>query len=236
MATSVPRAHRDAEVGLGERGGVVHAVAHHGDRRGPRPAARARRPPCRRAAPRRARRRVMPTSAATDSAVARVVAGEQHRLAARARGAGRSPPRLVGLTVSATRDGARARSPRRRASSTDGAGRPSIADVAGGRPTSSSSARRSSPTAPEPGPAREVGRRRQRARRSARARGDDRPGDRVLARRLERPPAMPEHVVRGSCPSTARTSTSAIAPVVTVPVLSSTIVSTRRVRSRISGP
>ena len=49
-------ADRDPEVGLGERGRVVDAVADHGDDR-PRPAAAARRRPSRRGAPRRARRR-----------------------------------------------------------------------------------------------------------------------------------------------------------------------------------
>jgi hypothetical protein len=73
--------------------------------------------------------------------------------------------------------------------------------------------------------------RRQRPR-LARPRGD-RLGDRVLGGVLER--AGQRGASRASSPS-ATTSTSAHAPVVTVPVLSSTIVSTRRVDSSTSGP
>ena len=63
----------------------------------------------------------------------------------------------------------------------------------------------------------------------------DRRGDRVLGGVLERrrPAAAPRPRRR---PSAACTATSAICPVVTVPVLSSTTVSTRRVDSSTSGP
>ena len=64
---------------------------------------------------------------------------------------------------------------------------------------------------------------------------DDGPGHRVLRGRPRgRPPAgVPP---RPDSPAAATTSTSAIRPVVTVPVLSSTTVSTRRVDSSTSGP
>ena len=51
-------AHREAQVGLGERGGVVDAVADHRDHAALAPAGAARRRPCRPAAPRRRRRSV----------------------------------------------------------------------------------------------------------------------------------------------------------------------------------
>ena len=52
--------------------------------------------------------------------------------------------------------------------------------------------------------------------------GGDGPGDRVLAGVLERA-GQAQHLVHGRCPSAATTSTRAIWPVVTVPVLSRTI-------------
>ena len=65
--------------------------------------------------------------------------------------------------------------------------------------------------------------------------GGDGPGDRVLGGVLERAgqPAAPG---RRSSPSAATTSIRVIRPVVTVPVLSSTTVSTSRVDSSTSGP
>ena len=67
---------------------------------------------------------------------------------------------------------------------------------------------------------------------SSRGRGRDRAGDRVLGEVLERADEAQRLVVASS----AITSTSVILPLVTVPVLSSTTVSTRRVDSSTSGP
>ena len=65
--------------------------------------------------------------------------------------------------------------------------------------------------------------------------GGDGPGDGVLAGRLDRPRRRPGPRA-GRAPGPGTTSTRAIDPVVTVPVLSRTIVSTRRVDSSTSGP
>ena len=69
---------------------------------------------------------------------------------------------------------------------------------------------------------------------SSRRRVGDRARDRVLGGVLDR--ADEPQRLGPSTPGTVTTSTSAILPSVTVPVLSSTIVSTRRVDSSISGP
>ncbi len=63
----------------------------------------------------------------------------------------------------------------------------------------------------------------------------DRARNGVLGRTLECA-HQPQRLGRGRRPQRGTTSTSAIFPVVTVPVLSSTIVSTRRVDSSTSGP
>ena len=78
------------------------------------------------------------------------------------------------------------------------------------------------PRPARPGPRRSRSPRPPAARRSAPRGGRDRPGDRVLARRApaRRPGAAPRPRTR---PRRPVTPTSAIAPVVTVPVLSSTI-------------
>ncbi len=65
--------------------------------------------------------------------------------------------------------------------------------------------------------------------------GSDRPGDRMLGGVLERADEPQRARPVGRAAATI-TSTSSMRPVVTVPVLSSTIVSTLRVDSRISGP
>ena len=101
MATSVPRAHRDADVGLRERGRVVDAVADHRDHAALRPAAAGSRRASARAAPRPPRARCRP-SRATLSAVRAVVAGEHDDLEAHARERARPRRALVGLTGSAT--------------------------------------------------------------------------------------------------------------------------------------
>ena len=203
----------------------------------------------------------MPTCAGHRARGALVVAGEQHRAQAHARAAWRPPPPTVGLTVSATtstprtcavpgdEDGGLARSPRpaRRA-----------------RPAASRDRR--APTRRPARPPGRPGRRARRPRRRRRGRGRrrtrdassgrggsprraaiaptgpgapgarrDRGGDRVLGRRTR--PRRPAGAVRVSSRRGQRaTSVSAIRPVVTVPVLSSTMVSTRRVVSSTSGP
>ena len=81
---------------------------------------------------------------------------------------------------------------------------------------------------------REAGERRQGAELVARRAGD-RLRDRMLGRVLERA-GHAEHARRAPRPLPPTTSTRLMRPVVTVPVLSSTIVSTVRVDSRISGP
>ena len=63
----------------------------------------------------------------------------------------------------------------------------------------------------------------------------DRLGDRMLARRLDGA-GQAQDIGARVAPFRSATSASSILPSVTVPVLSSTIVSTRRVCSRISGP
>ena len=65
--------------------------------------------------------------------------------------------------------------------------------------------------------------------------GGDGPGDRVLGGVLQRP-GQEQRLLGASTPAAVATSTSAIWPVVTVPVLSSTTVSIRRVDSSTSGP
>ena len=80
MATSAARAHGDAEVGLGEGGGVVDAVADHRHDARPAPADARRWRPCPRAGPRRTRRRRRcRRTAATDSAARRLSPVTQHR-------------------------------------------------------------------------------------------------------------------------------------------------------------
>ena len=205
-------AHGEAEVGLGERGGVVDAVADHRHHAalGLQPLRRRR--PCRPAAPRRSPSS-MPTSAATARATRCVVAGEQHRAQAERAQLARPPRREVGLTVSATdehaagravpADGDRgaARRPRR-----VGRGR---VEVGGQRAATTRRAARGRPTTtacpsttPCDAEALEVGevRRPRAGRRPARRRRGDRPGDRVLGGvpRARRPAAAPRRRPRPS--------------------------------------
>ena len=188
----------------------------------------------------------MPTSAATFSAAAAVVAGEQDRASGPSAGARRSPRLEVGLTVSATtmiaarpavpadHDGGPPAA-RRRHAACDGR-RARCGDRSsqpGGRPRRPSRARRRRPC--DADPAGGAKSRRPAAGRAARRRVGDRPRDRVLRRVLERAGerAAPR---RGRRRGATTTDTTAIWPVVTVPVLSSTIVSTARVDSSTSGP
>ena len=90
------------------------------------------------------------------------------------------------------------------------------------------------PVTPSPSDVGEVGDRGQRADPLGGGAGD-RPGDRVLRRRLQRA-GQPQHLGRRPRPAAGTTSSRVIRPVVTVPVLSSTTVSTRRVFSSTSGP
>ena len=186
-----------------------------------------------------------------------VVAGEQHRPQARARAAARPPAALVGLTVSATTsdaagravpaDGDRgaARRPRPRV---DRGRRASSAQRAGdhcGRPATPAAARprracrpSTTPRRPRPSVRGEAPSHRAAARRPGVARPPRRPRGRSGAREASSTaPASRQHLVLGRLAGRRRRpSTSAIRPVVTVPVLSSTTVSTRRVDSSTSGP
>ena len=242
-------AHGEAEVGLGERGGVVHAVADHGhdpalvleaaddvdlvgrQHLGDRP--------------RRCRPRRPPPCAARG-----VVAGEQDGPQARGRAGRRTASAEVGLTVSATTSTARAapsqpasdgrarRPPRPGRAAAASVGR-QVERPVGEEPRRGRRRRRGRrprPATPRPCVAARS-RRRAAGRRPARgAAGGDGPGDRVLG-------GVPRARRRGAAPRSAvasvgrsSTSTSAMRPVVTVPVLSSTTVSTRRVDSSTSGP
>ena len=93
-------AHGQAQIGLGERGGVVDPVADHGHR-----AALVLQAPDRV----QLAARVHPGDHVVDADLAGdraggalVVAGQQHRVQAERRAAGSPPPGAVGLTVSAT--------------------------------------------------------------------------------------------------------------------------------------
>ena len=101
-------AHRDAEVGLGQRGGVVDAVADHRDDPALAPAAAATTSTLS-AGSTSAITSSMPTSAGDRPRGGRVVAGEQHRAQAERAQLARPPRALVGLTVSATTSTPRAR-------------------------------------------------------------------------------------------------------------------------------
>ena len=230
IATSVPGAHRDADVGLRERRRVVHPVAGHRDdaalglelahRR--RPSARAaRRPPPRRA--RAASPRPRPSFGCRRSA---------SRPAAPRRAGRRSRPGVDSLIGSATPtsparrpvDGERtSRSAPRRA-----CGRPSASRLATPAPSSSINLRLPIPTPRSPlrpttpRPVRESKSRHLDAPDAALVRArDDRPGERVLARALERR-RRDASSSSSSKPSAATTATSRGLPSVSVPVLSTT--------------
>ena len=249
IATSVPVPIAMPRSACGQRGRVVDAVADHRDRRGPRPAA--------------ARSRST-LSAGSTPAIDLVDADLGGHRVARPRRLSpvsstgcspsaaqprRPPRRRVGLTVSATAsDAAGARRPRRRrprsarASAASAPLRASAGSVmrrarraaAAGRRATASARRR-----PRHAEARAADERPVDRRAAAPSRACAAPAiaarDRVLGGVLQRrrPGAARR---RASSPSAATTSTSVIRPVVTVPVLSRTTVSTRRVDSSTSGP
>ena len=191
----------------------------------------------------------MPTLGGDVRGRALVVAGEQDRAQPEARAARRRPRREVGFTVSATDEhGAglavpadddrrvrpRPRRRRRAAASSARERDPARRASARGRPTT---ARPSDDAAARRGPAR-LREGLDRAGLDARGAGagDDGPRDRVLAGVPRAAPARRSSLGSRRRRRPATTSTSAMRPVVTVPVLSSTTVSTRRVDSRTSGP
>ncbi len=97
-----PGAHGDAEVGLGEGGGVVDSVADHRHHPSLLSADDGPRRPCPRGGPRRSRRRrAMPTAAATDSAARRLSPVTSIGRSPRSR-SWLTASALVGFTVSAT--------------------------------------------------------------------------------------------------------------------------------------
>ena len=237
-------AHREAQVGGGERRRVVDAVADHGDG-----AALGLQPPYdvdlvlgqhlgeHGSAS-------MPTARATASATARLSPVSSTGVSPRARssrtacgaglpdrvGDGRGHPRATPSqpTTTAVRPVRLGRRPSR------GPG-PAGSALGRGAPRPTSRARPPRPRTPAPG------RRSRSARppaaaatRSLGARGD-RPGDRVLGGVLQGA-GEPQHVSLRRRPRRRTTSWRVIRPVVTVPVLSRTTVSTRRVDSRTSGP
>ena len=180
----------------------------------------------------------MPTSRGDGAGRALVVAGEQDRAQPEVARAARSPRREVGLTVSATTSTPRAAPSQPTATAVPPVGlrarqrgvaarRRGACDHVGEQPRPADDARRARRRRPGRrgprgwrSPRRRAGRRRGRARRRrwpARSGARRRP-------RARRRGAAPR---RGPRPSAATTSTSVIWPVVTVPVLSSTIVSTR---------
>ena len=189
----------------------------------------------------------MPTSAATDRGDGLVVAGEQDRAQAERRAAGAIASAEVGLTASATDE--RPRGPRRpsrprpRSARRPRRGAAASSSSAGsGCDQSASSCGRPTTTAcPSTIPARRGPRRW----RSPRRRGSVAEPSRGAARRWpaaigcsEASSSAPasRSTSSASSPAAATTSSSVIWPVVTVPVLSSTTVSTRRVDSSTSGP
>ena len=233
-----------AEVGLRERGRVVDAVADHrhdaalglqplDDRR-----------PCRTGST-SAITSSMPTSAATARAVVSLspVSSTGRRPSALERGDGLRRRRLDGVgddehgarpgrpSRRRSRSGRAASAARRAASSSAGRSMAQSASSAG-RP-SDEAWPSTTPSTPRPSRLPKP-RRRAAAELGPRGAGDGL-GDRVLGGVLERArrAAAPR---RGRRRRRRATSTSAILPVVTVPVLSSTIVSTWRVDSSTSGP
>ena len=164
----------------------------------------------------------------------RVVAGQQHRREPERAAARAIASALVGLTVSATTTAARG-APSQAATRAIAPSQPRRSGrdrpACDGRPTT---------TAPvddrlDPSPrGSELVDRRQLAELGARGRRD-RPRDRMLGRSLGRA-GEAQHARRGRRRRAARPRRARIRPSVTVPVLSSTIVSTRRVRSSTSGP
>ena len=238
-------AHGEAEVGLGQRGGVVDAVADHRDDA---------------AFGLQAADDVglvggqdlgddlVDADLGGDRAGGRlVVAGEQDGAQPERRAARRRLRALVGLTVSATtKHGARLRRPSRRRPRCcpRASARGAAASSSGGRciAQSASSARAAGDDV--------RGRRRRPRRRGPRGWRSPRP--RAAARAAAAPAAMARAIGCSEASSSGadeaqrlvarrrrrrrRRRRALILPVVTVPVLSSTIVSTRRVDSSTSGP
>ena len=238
------RPHGQPQVGLGQGGGVVHPVSDHGHDPTRIPAGHAPRPPCPPEAPRPPPRRCRPPppppgptarcrrSAAPGAAPAPGVGAPRPPTSASPRRRRPAPPAP--------------RRPRRRPPPCGPRPRPPC------RADSSSGGRSQRPVGQQPDPPgdHERGPRRRPPRRGpggwrttpptptdrrAHGRPGRRPG-RWGARRHppgHRPGAAPR---MPSTPSAGTTSISVMRPVVTVPVLSSTIVSTRRVDSSTSGP
>ena len=227
-------AHREAEVGLGERGGVVDAVADHRD------------DPALGLQPRTtATLSAGSTSAITcvDADLARrplaatrgVVAGEQDRAQPERRAARPTASALVGLTVSATTSTPRTAPSQPTSTAVRPAASAAPAAPTYARPAGPARSRASSragptttgrdpsttPATPRPAGVRERRARRGRAARARAARGGDAP--RAIGC-SERPPARRRAAAarRRSRRRRRTTSTSVIRPVVTVPVLSST--------------
>ena len=240
-------AHGEAEVGLGEGGGVVDAVADH---------RHDRRRSCRRrttstlsagSTSAMTSSRSMPTSAATVAAARWLspVSSTGRRPSARSSAIGAGARRLDGVG-----DDEHARGPRRPSRRGPVCARPPRRRP-WRRAASSSSVHR--PVGEEPLAAGDDGVAVDDAGDAEALRaGEAVDGGQLAARRRRAPAAMARAIgcsdasssapasrstlVAWSSPVGGTTSTSAIAPVVTVPVLSSTIVSTRRVDSSTSGP
>ncbi len=261
-------AHGQAEVGLGERGGVVDAVADHGHdpalglqaaspRRPCRPAARRRRParcrPRRRSA--RAARSLSPVSSTGVSPSSRSARTPCAEVGLRVSATTRTP---AGAPVPGDRHGgpaaglgaastaARRSSPSAAPCSASSRGRPSTTSRPSTVPRTPSPSRLAkSVTSGREGtsaPATRLGRH---ADPSAMTLGSadvppedpghDGPGDGVLGGGLDRG-GHAAYVVLVLAGRRRPPPTRLIRPVVTVPVLSSTTVSTRRVDSSTSGP
>ena len=247
IATSVPGAHRQAEVGRGQRGGVVHAVADHRDHPalGLQPADDVDLAG-RQHAGDHVRRRRCPPRAPTVVRGRGVVAGEQHRAQAEVAQLRATASALVGFTVSATTSSPRAAPsqptattvrpvrPRRAASASVELGRQRLRPLGQQRRPADDDGVRRAVRRRRRRPARR-GPRRSRTRRTCRQRaelrgggGGDRRGRPGARWPSSTAPASRSTSCRAT-PVAGTTSTSVIRPVVTVPVLSSTTVSTRRV-------
>ena len=247
MATSVPVPMAMPRSAWASAGGVVDAVADHGHDAALAPAgARTTVDLVRRAAPRRPPRRCRPRPRPPGRRPrcrrsAAPGAGPSAR-------SGATASALVGLTVSATTSSPRA-APSQPTSDRGPARRLGAPATASARPAASAQ--------PQLGQQRGAGRRRPRGRRRrprtprparfgeaatagsapprARAAAAIGPRDRVLGGVLERA-GQAQHLVAVRRPRRGRRRRAPSRPVVTVPVLSSTTVSTRRVDSSTSGP